>query len=56
VGKDAHKATLVSLLGVAAARGRLGELEAQAIALLQPFGPAAETLREAARFVGQRRT
>jgi farnesyl diphosphate synthase len=55
VGKDAHKATLVSLLGVAAARAQLGELEAQAIALLEPFGPAAETLRETARFVGQRK-
>ena len=54
-GKDARKATLVSLLGVAEARARLGLLEAQAIVLLEPFGSAADVLREAARFVGQRK-
>jgi farnesyl diphosphate synthase len=54
-GKDARKATLVSLLGVAEARSRLGLLEAQAIVLLEPFGSAADVLREAARFVGERK-
>jgi farnesyl diphosphate synthase len=55
-GKDAGKATLVSLLGVSAARERLGLLEAQAIDLLEPFGSAADTLREAARFVARRQS
>ena len=53
-GKDAGKATLVSLLGVPAARERLGLLEAQAIALLEPFGADADILRETARFVARR--
>jgi farnesyl diphosphate synthase len=53
-GKDARKATLVSALGVPAARARLGLLEAQAIAALEPFGAAADILREAARFVVRR--
>ena len=53
-GKDARKATLVSVLGVPAARTRLGLLEAQAIAALEPFGPSADILREAARFVVRR--
>ncbi len=55
-GKDAGKATLVSLLGVPAARERLGLLEAQAIALLEPFGADADILREAAHFVARRQT
>jgi farnesyl diphosphate synthase len=55
-GKDAGKATLVSLLGVPAARERLGLLEDQAIALLEPFGANADTLREAAHFVARRQT
>jgi hypothetical protein len=37
------------------ARARLGLLEAQAIVLLEPFGADADVLREAARFVGQRK-
>ena len=53
-GKDARKATLVSLLGVPAARARLGLLEAQAVALLEPFGANADALREAAHFVARR--
>jgi farnesyl diphosphate synthase len=53
-GKDAHKATLVSALGVPAARARRALLESQAIAALEPFGPSADILREAARFVVQR--
>ena len=55
-GKDAGKATLVAVLGVHEARARLGILEAEAIALLAPFGAKADILREAARFVGRRRS
>jgi farnesyl diphosphate synthase len=52
-GKDAAagKATYVSVLGIAGARAKLGELEAEAIAALQSFGAAAQTLIDAARFV-----
>lgn len=55
-GKDeaAGKATLVSLLGVADARVRLEETVALAIDALAPFGPAANVLRDAARFMGRR--
>jgi farnesyl diphosphate synthase len=53
-GKDVRKATLVSALGVPAAKQRLGLLEAQAIAALEPFGTDADILREAARFVVRR--
>lgn len=53
-GKDAGKATLVSVLGLPAARERLAALEAQAIAALAPFGVEAEALRDAARFVARR--
>ena len=55
-GKDAGKATLVSVLGVPAAKARLGRLEAEALAALAPFGPSADILREAARFVVRRQT
>jgi farnesyl diphosphate synthase len=55
-GKDAGKATLVAALGGDGARARLGGLEAEAIALLAPFGAKADVLREAARFVGQRQS
>jgi farnesyl diphosphate synthase len=57
-GKDAAagKATFVSLLGLAAARERLKGLEAEAIAALHPFGARAGALKEAARFVAQRRS
>jgi farnesyl diphosphate synthase len=56
-GKDAAagKATFVSVLGVAGARARLGELVGAAEAALAPFGPAAATLIEAAHFVAERR-
>jgi farnesyl diphosphate synthase len=54
-GKDIGKATLVSLMGLPAARAKLAETEAAAIAELAPFGKAAETLREATRFVANRR-
>lgn len=55
-GKDAAagKATLVSLLGIPAARARLAEVEAAALAELARFGPAAATLTEAVRFMSQR--
>ena len=52
--KDAGKATLVSVLGPPAAKARLAELEAEAIAALAPFGAEADVLREAARFVVRR--
>lgn len=56
VGKDASagKATLVSLMGVDAARAKLDEVEAEAISSLVPFGDRAATLIDAARFVARR--
>ncbi len=48
---EAGKATFVSLLGLGGAKARAAELVAEAEAALQPFGPRAETLRQAARFV-----
>jgi farnesyl diphosphate synthase len=56
-GKDAaaHKATLVSVLGVDAAKTRLLALIAEAEAALAPFGDDAAVLRAAARFVAERR-
>jgi farnesyl diphosphate synthase len=55
-GKDAvaGKATMVSVLGVAGAKARLKELVAAAETALAPFGPAAATLIEGARFVSDR--
>ena len=57
-GKDAEagKATFVSLLGVAGARRKLEQLEAEAIAALQPFGPRAAALMDAARFMSRRKS
>jgi farnesyl diphosphate synthase len=57
VAKDAAagKATLVSLMGIAEAKARLAQTEAEAIAALAPFGPRADVLIEAARFVSRRR-
>ena len=56
-GKDAaaHKATLVSVLGVGEARRQLAELVAEAEAALAPFGPDAAILKAAAHFVAERR-
>jgi farnesyl diphosphate synthase len=56
-GKDAAagKATMVSVLGTAAAKARLKQLVAAAEQALAPFGAAADTLIEAARFVAERR-
>jgi farnesyl diphosphate synthase len=55
-GKDAAagKATMVSVLGVAAAKTRLKALVAEAEQALAPFGAAAATLIEGARFVADR--
>ncbi len=53
-GKDANKATLVSILGIAEARARLAILEAEALAALAQFGPKADVLREATGFVVRR--
>jgi farnesyl diphosphate synthase len=56
-GKDAaaHKATLVGVLGPAAARRRLEHLVARAQSALDVFGSSADTLKAAARFVATRR-
>jgi farnesyl diphosphate synthase len=55
-GKDAaaHKATLVGVLGPAAARRRLDSLVAEAQAALDPFGSVGDVLKAAARFVATR--
>jgi farnesyl diphosphate synthase len=55
-GKDAaaHKATLLGILGPAAARRRLEELVALAQSALSEFGGNADTLKAAARFVATR--
>ncbi len=55
-GKDAAvgKATLVSVLGVAAARERLAGVVADAEAALAPFGERGAILRETARFIAAR--
>jgi len=57
-GKDAvaGKATMVSVLGGAAARARLRNLVAEAEQALAPFGAAASILIEGARFVAERHT
>jgi farnesyl diphosphate synthase len=56
VGKDqsAGKATLVSLMGVAAARHKLAEVEADAIAALAPYGAQGQILCDAARHMARR--
>jgi len=58
VAKDveAGKATLVSLMGIEAARIELARTEAAAIDALAPFGAAADVLREAAQFVVRRKS
>ncbi len=48
---EAGKATFVSLLGLDGAKAKAATLVAEAEAALSPYGPAAETLRDAARFV-----
>lgn len=56
VSKDAAagKATLVSLMGIEAARAELRRVEQAAVDALAPFGQRAGTLIEAARFVANR--
>ena len=55
-GKDAgrRKATLVSLLGAEAARAKLSDMEAEAVALLDIYGTRGDALREAVRFAVHR--
>jgi farnesyl diphosphate synthase len=57
-GKDAAagKATFVSILGLERARAQADLLARQAAAHLEPFGEAADLLRQAAKFVVTRRT
>jgi len=52
-GKDeaAGKATLVTLMGPEAAKGRLRELEAEAVSVLEPFGARGAMLAETADFI-----
>ncbi len=52
--EDAGKATLVSLIGVDAARERLREMESRARDALAPFGKPSATLSAAAHFVANR--
>jgi farnesyl diphosphate synthase len=56
VGKDeaAGKATFVSLLGLDGAKSRADELVESACDALSVYGEAADTLRDAARFVVNR--
>jgi farnesyl diphosphate synthase len=56
-GKDlaAGKATFVTVLGITGAKERLQHLVAEAETALVPFGSAAATLIEGARFVADRR-
>ena len=55
-GKDAgrNKQTLVGAIGVEAARRHLGDIVHDAITALTPFGPEADTLRDAARYFATR--
>ena len=50
------KATIASLMGSAAARDKAEQLVQAAIAAVAPFGPKADTLREAARFIVARKS
>jgi farnesyl diphosphate synthase len=52
--RDKGKATLVDLLGMDGARRECRQLVEQADAALKGFGPEAQTLREAVRFVVER--
>ena len=58
VDKDVSqgKATLVGLLGPEAAKARLAALVDKAGQALDAFGDRAETLREATRFIAERRS
>ena len=52
---EAGKATFVSLLGLDGAKRRAGDLVQDACATLSQYGPAADPLRQAARFVISRK-
>jgi farnesyl diphosphate synthase len=52
---EAGKATFVSILGLERARAQAALLAQQSAAHLEPFGSAADLLRQAARFVVERR-
>jgi farnesyl diphosphate synthase len=52
--KDAAKATLHAASDIDTAKRRLAVLEAEAVAVLAPFGERADTLREAAAFAVRR--
>jgi farnesyl diphosphate synthase len=52
---EAGKATFVSILGLERARAQAALLAEQSAAHLEPFGSAADLLRQAARFVVERR-
>ncbi|WNJ91374.1 farnesyl diphosphate synthase [Bosea sp. 685] len=54
--QDKGKATLVSVLGLDAAKRERDRLSADAIAALAGFGPEANTLRAAARFAAERKS
>lgn len=53
--KEAGKGTLVSLFGIEAAKVKLEELKAEALAALAPFKPHDKILAEAAEFVVSRK-
>jgi farnesyl diphosphate synthase len=53
--RSAGKATFIDLLGLDGARAKAGLLVEEASASLARFGPTADTLREAARFIVERR-
>ena len=53
--KGAGKATFIDLLGLDGARLKARQLVDEACLALDRFGPAAETLRQAARFIVERR-
>ena len=55
-GKDAaaNKPTYPAILGIEASRTELAALTTRALGALAPFGPAAASLRELARFVAER--
>jgi len=54
--RDAGKATFIDLYGLDGAKAKARELVAQACAALDRFGPKADTLREAARFIVERKS
>jgi len=57
-GKDAAagKATFIDLYGLEGARVRARELVESAVSVLAPYGDSADNLREAARFIIERRS